>query len=165
MSTAPRRWAVTFTATAVSTYALDAVATAFGVALVASGLLAGLGHALVLVALALSYVAWGAGLRVNLRANQSLLERTGTSTNALSKAAYDLVAPRRPRLGTFAAAAGYVATEIAKEIPYYAGAFGAAVLSDSVSSNDALIFLAGANLGAAAYEYGLARLTRAFLRR
>jgi hypothetical protein len=26
-------------------------------------------------------------------------------------------------------------------------------------------FLAGANLGAAVYEYGLARLTRAFLRR
>jgi len=57
-----------------------------------------------------------------------------------------------------------VATEIAKEIPYYAGAFGAAVLSDSVSSNDALIFLAGANLGAAAYEYLLARATRGFLR-
>ena len=39
------------------------------------------------------------------------------------------------------------------------------MLTDSVSSNDALIFLAGANLGAAVYEYGLARLTRAFLRR
>jgi hypothetical protein len=149
----------------VSTYALDAIATASGVALVASGLLAGLDHALVLAALALSYAAWGAGLRVNLRANQALLERTGTSTNALSKAAYDLVALRRPRVRAIAAAAGYVATEIAKEIPYYAGAFGAAVLSDSVSSNDALIFLAGANLGAAAYEYGLARVTRAFLRR
>ena len=59
----------------------------------------------------------------------------------------------------------YVATEFAKEIPYYAGAFGAAVLTDAVSSNDSLIFLAGANLGAAVYEYGLARLTRAFLRR
>jgi hypothetical protein len=33
-----------------------------------------------------------------------------------------------------------------------------------VSSNDALIFLGGANLGAAAYEYGLARATRALLR-
>lgn len=162
ISTASRRWAVTFTATAVSTYALDAIATAFGVALVASGLLAGLDHAPVLAALALSYVAWGAGLRVNLRANQALLEHTGTSTNALSKAAYDLVATR---FRTFAAAAGYVATEIAKEVPYYAGAFGAAVLTDSVSSNDALIFLAGANVGAAAYEYGLAGLTRAFLRR
>ena len=126
---------VTFTATAVSTYALDAVATAFGVALVASGLLGGLDHALVLGFLALSYVAWGAGLRVNLRANRALLERTGTSTNALSKAAYDLVALRweSPRVRTVAAAVGYVATELAKEIPYYAGAFGAAVLTDSVS--------------------------------
>jgi hypothetical protein len=164
-STAPRRWAVTFTATALSTYALDAAATAAGVALLATGLLSGLDHASVLAFLALSYVAWGAGLRVNLRANRALLERTGTSTNALSKAAHDLVALRweSPRARTIAAAVGYVATEIAKEVPYYAGAFGAAVLSDSVSSDDALIFLAGANLGAAAYEYGLARLTRAFL--
>ncbi len=37
--------------------------------------------------------------------------------------------------------------------------------ANSVSANDALIFLGGANLGAAAYEYGLARLTGAFLRR
>jgi hypothetical protein len=106
-------------------------------------------------------VVWGAGLRVNLRANWALLEQTGTSTNALSKAGYDLL--KRPRARRVAAAAGYVGTELAKEVPYYVGAFGAAVLTDSVSSDDALIFLAGANLGAAAYEYGLARLTRAYL--
>ena len=45
-------------------------------------------------------------------------------------------------------------------MPYYAGAFGAALLTDSVSSNEAMLFLGGANLGAAVYEYGLARLTR-----
>ena len=56
-----------------------------------------------------------------------------------------------------------MATEVAKEIPYYAGAIGLAIVSDSVGSSDVLIFLAGTNLGAAAYEYGLARLTRAFL--
>jgi hypothetical protein len=161
MPSTARRWGVTLTATAVSTYALDAVATAAGVAVVASGLLRGLDHLVVLALLAASYVAWGAGLRVNLAANLVLLERTGTSTNVLSKAAYELASARFRRL---AAAAGYVATELAKEAPYYAGAFGAAVVSDSVSSNDALIFLAGANLGAAAYEYALARLTRAFLR-
>jgi hypothetical protein len=63
-----------------------------------------------------------------------------------------------------ASSIGYVGTELAKEAPYYAGAFGAALLGDTISSEDALIFLGGANLGAAAYEYGLARLTRAFLR-
>jgi hypothetical protein len=164
---ATHRWGVTFAATAASTYVLDAVATAAGIGLVASGLLRGLDHALVLAVLAASYVAWGAGLRVNLIANHALLERTGTSTNALSKAAFDLaVATRRgPRLCAIAAGAGYVATELAKEAPYYAGAFGTAVLSDSVSSNDALLFLAGANVGAALYEYGLARGTRAFLAR
>ena len=32
-------------------------------------------------------------------------------------------------------------------------------MSDSVSSTDALVFLGGANLGAAGDEYGLARVT------
>jgi hypothetical protein len=161
-----RRWAITLAATLASTYLLDAVATAAGVALAASQLLRGLDHGLVLAFLAGTYVVWGAGLRVNLKANWALLEETGTSTSVLSKAAYDLA-----RLGTSsirarkgAAIVGYVGTELAKEVPYYAGAFGAAVFSDSVSSNDALIFLAGANLGAAAYEYALGRLTGAFLR-
>ena len=159
------RWATTLAATVVSTYALDALAAAAGVLLVGSHALRGLDHGLLLGFLAASYGAWALGLRVNLKANWALLEQTGTSTNALSKAAYDVVGRRATgtRVQRIASAAGYLATELAKEAPYYAGAFGATLLSDSVSSNDALIFLAGANLGAAAYEYGLARLTRAFL--
>jgi hypothetical protein len=161
------RWLITSGATVASTYALDAVATAAGVALVASGLLGGLDHAAALVFLAATYVAWGAGLRVNLRANWTLLEETGTSTNILSKASYDLARskttdPVRIRL---AASIGYVMTEVAKEVPYYAGAFGTAVVTDSVSSSEAIVFLGGANLGAAAYEYGLAGATRGLLRR
>jgi hypothetical protein len=158
-------WAVTITATAVSTWALDAVATAAGVALVASTALNGLAHWHTLVFLAATYAAWAAGLRANLRANWSLLEETGTSTNALSKAAHDLTKLRSAsvRARRIASAAGYVGTELAKEAPYYAGAFGAVILSDSVSSSDAIIFLGGANLGAAGYEYGLARLTRSVL--
>ncbi len=164
---ATTRWALTLAATAASTYALDAVATAAGVLFVVSQLLRGLDHGFVLLFLAATYLAWWAGLQVNLRANWALLEQTGTSTNALSKAAYDLAKHRRwsGRAQRFAAGAGYVGTEVAKETPYYAGAFGAALLSDSVSANDALIFLGGANLGAAAYEYGLARAVRAFLQR
>jgi hypothetical protein len=159
-------WAVTLAATVVSTWALDAVATTAGVLLVASDALAGLAHWHMLVFLAATYAAWAVGLRANLRANWSLLEETGTSTNALSKAAHD-VAKRRTasvRARRIASAVGYVGTELAKEAPYYAGAFGAAVLSDSVSSNDAIVFLGGANLGAAGYEYGLARLTGSVLR-
>jgi len=158
-------WTATIGATAVSTYALDAVATAAGAALVASGLLAGLPHAAIVGVLVASYVAWGAGLRVNLRANWSLLCATGASSNALSKAAYELARHRSPNAQRRAAAAGYVLTELAKEAPYYAGAFGAALVTDSVGAGDALLFLAGANVGAAAYELGLARLTRTFLRR
>jgi hypothetical protein len=158
-------WAVTITATAVSTWALDAIATAAGVALVASNALNGLDHWHTLVFLAATYAAWAAGLRANLRANWSLLEETGTSTNALSKAAHDLTKLRSAsvRARRIASAAGYVGTELAKEAPYYAGAFGAVILSDSVSSSDAIVFLGGANLGAAGYEYGLARLTRSVL--
>ena len=139
-------------------------ATAAGLALAATHLLRGLDYLVLLAFLASTYVAWGAGLRVNLAANARLLERTGTSTNALSKAAYDLVRPRTTsvRARRFAAGAGYVATELAKEVPYYAGAF-AVLLTDTMTAKDALIFLGGANLGAAAYEYGLAHLTRAFL--
>jgi len=55
--------------------------------------------------------------------------------------------------------------ELAKEVPYYAGASGIAHLSDAVSAADAIVFLGGANVGAAIYEYGLARATRTFLRR
>jgi hypothetical protein len=159
-------WAATVAATAVSTYALDGVATAAGVLLVASHALGGLGHWHALVFLVATYAAWGAGLRANLRANWSLLEQTGMSTNALSKAAHDLTRLRSTsdRDRRIASAAGYLGLELAKEAPYYAGAFGAAVLSDSVSSTDAIVFLAGTNLGAAGYEYALARLTRLVLR-
>ncbi|GAA3218914.1 guanitoxin biosynthesis pre-guanitoxin forming N-methyltransferase GntF [Dactylosporangium siamense] len=163
-----RAWAVSVAATAVSAYALDATATAAGVALVASGLLGGDGnHRWALALLAASYAVWAWGLRANLRANQELLTSTGTSTNVLSKAAHDLTRRHTtsPRAVRLAAAAGYTVTEVAKEVPYYAGAFGAAVLTDSVTATGALVFLAGANLGAAGYEYGLARLTTAFLRR
>ena len=38
------------------------------------------------------------------------------------------------------------------------------MLSDSVASTDAIVFLAGTNLGAAGYEYALAHLTLLVLR-
>lgn len=167
MANARRRsWAITAVATVASTYALDAVATATGVALAASQLLAGFDHRLLVGFLVLTYALWGLGLRANLIANSTLLEQTGMSTSIASKALYDLAATRTRsvRRLRIAAAAGYAGTEIAKELPYYSGAFAAA-LTDSVSSADAIVFLGGANIGAAAYEYGLARLTRLFLRK
>ena len=160
-------WAVTVVATAVSTYALDGFAIAVGGLLAASGLLAGLDRPLLLVFLATTYATWFAGMRSNLAANWMLLAHTGASTNVLSKAAHDIAQARHAgaRMRRFAASAGYVVTELAKEVPYYASASGVALLSDSVSAGDAIVFLAGTNLGAALYEYGLARATRSFLRR
>jgi hypothetical protein len=161
-----RNWAITLLATALSTYALDGVATMAGVLLAASQVLNGLDHALLFVLLAGSYLLWGAALGANVKANWTLLAETGMSTNVLSKAAYELAKLRSKsvRIQRIASASGYVGTELAKEVPYYASAFGAVALSESVSSTDALIFLGGTNLGAATYEYGLARVTRTFLR-
>ena len=149
----------------MSTYALDALATAAGVLLVASHALSGVPQWQALVLLAASYLAWGAGLRVSLRANWSLLEQTGTSVNVLSKAAHAATRERSARVRRLAASSGYLATELAKEIPYYAGAFGLAAVSDAVASEDAIVFLIGSGFGAAAYEYGLGSLTRSLLRR
>jgi hypothetical protein len=160
-------WLLTILATVVSTYALDGVATAAGMVLVASGVMRGAAQPVLWLVLAATYVAWGAGLRVNLRANYDLLETVGTSSNAFSKVAYELVRKRARTVRTrkVAAAAAYVGTEIVKEVPYYVVAFGVALASDAITSRDALVFLAGTNLGAAVYEYGLGRVTWAYLRR
>jgi len=152
-------WAVSLAATAASTYALDAFAAVTGAGLVASGMLADAAHRSVVAFLVASYVVWVFGLRANLRANGALLATTGTSTNVLSKLAFDVTRSRS------AAALAYIGTEIAKEVPYYTAAFGAAVTTDAITADEALLFLGGANLGAALYESVLARLTRALLRR
>lgn len=164
---AASRWLLTVVATVVSTYALDAVATAAGLALAASGVLDGVGWTGAVVFLIASYLAWSAGMWTNLQANWELLERTGTSTNLLSKAAYDLFgrAGRAPRWRRVATDIGYAGTELAKETPYYAGALGATLLSDAIGAIDAIVFLGGANLGAALYEVALAHGVRLFLRK
>ncbi len=156
---------VTVAATVASTWALDLVATVVGVALVATPALEGASRGVVLGFLAATYVLWFAGLRTNLVANWRLLEETGTSTNALSKLLFDVALSRshNQRAVRAASVAGYVVTELAKEVPYYAGAFGAVLLSNAIDATDALVFLGGANIGAAIYEYALARLTRSFL--
>jgi hypothetical protein len=159
-------WAVTLLATAASTYALDTFAVAVGALLAGSGVSAALDRPTSLAFLGATYLVWAAGLRVSLAANWRLLGRTRTSMSALSKAAYELAekcdASQRTR--RLAASGGYIAMEAAKEVPYYLSAFGAAVLSTAVSTNQAIVFLAGTNVGAAIYECGLARATHGFLR-
>ena len=161
-----RAWIVTLVATIASTYALDAFATAVGGALAASGLLGGLDPLALLGVLAGTYLLWAIGLRASLAANWTLLTSTGVSTNVVSKAAHDIARGRHAglRAQRVAASGGYLLTEAAKEVPYYAGAFGASLLSGAVTTAGAIVFLAGTNVGAAVYEYGAARVTRAFLR-
>jgi hypothetical protein len=162
-----RSWIVTAAASFVTFYGLDVVATGAGLLLVASGLLTSIGHWQAVTLWAASNVVWGIGLWSMLLANWELLQRTGASTNVLSKAAHDVVArltaSRRWRCA--AANVGYISTELAKETPYYAGAAGAALFSDSISAIDALVFLAGANVGASVYGFTLAHGVRLFARR
>jgi hypothetical protein len=161
------RWAVTVAANCISMCALDVIATAAGVLLATSHLLDDAPHGVVGGFLAATYLLWAAALRINVAANWRLLEETGTSTSLPSKLMFDIVrlhssSQRGPRA---ASAAGYIATELAKEAPYYAGAFGTALISDTIDSTDALVFLAGTNVGAALYEYGLAWLSITLLDR
>jgi hypothetical protein len=162
-----RTWIATVAASLVTFYALDIVATSAGLLVVASGLLGGISHWQALALWFATNVVWGAGLWSMMLANWDLLQRTGTSTNILSKAAHDLVArattSRRWRCA--AAHVGYMTTELAKEAPYYFGAAGAALFSDSISAIDALVFLVGANVGASVYGFSLAHGVRLFARR
>ncbi len=138
------RWVITGAATAASALALDVTASAVGVLLVATHALQAAPFAVILAALAATYGLWAAGLRANVVANGQLLEATATSTNVLSKLLFD-VAQRRswsPRAARTASAVGYVMLEAAKEIPYYVGVFGSALLTDHVDAAEAFIFLA-----------------------
>src|SRR5262245_26983322 len=162
-----RRWIATLAATVATTYALDFVATSAGLLLVASQLLHDINHGTSLVLLLVSYLGWGVGLWAMLLANWDPPQRTGTSTNILSKAAHGVVARFTAivRWRRMAAHGGYVGTELAKEAPYYLGAAGAALFVDTISAVDAIVFLAGANFGAAAYEFTLSRGMRFYLNR
>jgi len=164
--TRARRWIVTLVASVVTAYGLDVVATCTGLLLAGSGWLTGIDYAAALALLALTYVAWGLGAWSILRANWELLQRTGTSTNLFSKAGHDLAARLGWRLGWRRAAThtGYILTDLAKEAPYYIGAAGAAIFSESIAAVDAVVFLVGANVGAASYgflqSYGMRRFVR-----
>lgn len=162
-----RNWFISAVVSVATTYGIDLVATAFGLLLVSVVSAMGVGHPVVVASWVASYALWWAGLRVNVHANLTLLERTGKSTNIVSKAAFDIASRARGsrRVRLLAAGAAYVGTELAMEVPYYLGAFGATALTDTVTADDALIFLTGANLGAAAAVYAVARTTRKFLAR
>ena len=102
-----------------------------------------------------------------LDANWALLDATGTTWSLASLVAYQLVQPRTAcrRVHRLAAHFGFVGTELVKEAPHYLAAFGTVAVSKQLTSGDAPVFLAGTNLGAAAYEYVFGRLVRLGVRR
>lgn len=156
------RWGITAGGTVGSTLAIEGIATACGLTLSNSSALDTWGTKSLMLFLAESYGMWFKGMRENTNANWELLEQEGVSTNAPSKALYDMAGRRgwSERKQKIVAGAGYVGTEIAKELPYYTGAFGAATVWNEISNDDAIIFLAGANIGAGLYEYGFSKITK-----
>ncbi len=157
------QWSITVGANVGSVYVLDAVASAFGIGFVAllelyTPSVFDFPITYIIGFLVFSYGVWGYSLSKNLKANIYLLETTGASTNIFSKAFYDLArsTTSNSNLRNLAGSAGYIATELAKEIPYYVLAFGAAAASQDVTASMSILFLAGANIGAAVYEYALA---------
>lgn len=161
-----RCWIVTAVASLVTAYGLDVVATCTGLLLAGTGWLAGIEYGTGIVLLLLTYVGWFFGAWSILRANWELLQRTGTSTNLVSKAGHDIAARLGWSVGWRRAAThtGYIITDLMKEVPYYVGAAGAAIFSDSIGAVDAVIFLIGANVGATSYgfmqSYGMRRFVR-----
>jgi hypothetical protein len=170
------RWGVTIGANVASTYALDGVASAVGVSTVwatdkVTNIVSDNPHVLesvpapaLLPVLGASYIAWWKGVSPNLEQNWHLLEETGMSSNALSKLFYDRAGKYSATKQKLLSKGGYVLWETVKEVPYYAAAFGAAAVSKDISTQESLIGLAGANLGAAAFERGLAYATKKFLK-
>lgn len=132
--------------------------------------------------LAISYGFWGAGLYKSCKANLRQLESTGTSTSILSKSLYDMSKQLTPNAFLQAAASyfGFTLIQALEEIPFYAASFPGPVgesisqiphvpelpfvpsapdvisrFSDANSRNNEFAFLAGANMGAAAWAYTL----------
>jgi hypothetical protein len=161
-----RQWMVTCVASLVTGYGLDVVATCTGLLLAGTGWLSGIDYRTGIALLLLTYVGWFFGAWSILRANWELLQRTGTSTNLFSKAGHDIAARLGWSVGWRRAAThtGYIITDLLKEVPYYVGAAGAAIFSESIAAVDAIIFLVGANIGATSYgfmqSYGMRRLVR-----
>ena len=141
-----RAWLATAVATAASTYALDAAATAAGVALAASGAAARRGRGLGCCASSAPRTSSGApACGRNLRANWALLQRTGTSTNALSKAAHDLAAlrGRRPRPAPGARRPATSRPRSPRRRRTTRARSARRCVSDAIAVGDAIVFLGG----------------------
>ncbi len=163
------KWAITLPANVASFVILDVFATVVGIAVVQFHPFADVNTSLAVALLVGSYAFWLLGLNNAIQQNERLLKRTGVSTSALSKFAYDTSSKmsNNKRIQKYATATGYVAWELLKEIPYYVAAFAPIVASTlpfipklNYTLHDALAFLAGANIAAGLYEYGLALITK-----
>ena len=141
-------------------YALDAVASPAGARSPARPP-AGRAALALLGVLAPSYVLWGAGAAgVNLRANWAFFRSPAPAPTRCrrSRTTSRRSAPRkRGRDGSRARRGTWAPRSPRRCRTRRRVRRGARC--DTVSSGDAIVFLAGANLGAAAYEYGLGRLT------
>lgn len=154
------RHGVTIPLTLVSTSALEAVSIASGTFLAGVNPFSEADPRLAIGALLLSYGFWFSGMAVNARQAWNMLEETGVSVSWWAKVGHD-ASKKLTDSQTIQKAAsytGFTAMELAKEIPWWLGAFGGKFAISQAAPeynthNMEFSFLMGANVGATFYNY------------
>lgn len=157
------RYTITGGLTLLSSFGLEVVA--IGGATITAGInpFANLDAKYAVGAVVVSYIPYLTSLFKNADQSWKSLQETGISVNIFAKAGYDLSKniTGSQKLQKFSAYSGFLGSELAKEIPWYIGAFaGKEIMSGWVpelyTPNIEYAFLAGANVFAAGYLYAQA---------
>lgn len=165
------KYGVTGAISFVSSSSLEAVALV-GASL-AAGLnpLAGQDPKIAVAALVLSYIPLITGTLQNADQAWKSLNETGASVSFLAKIGYDLSrnVTKNERIQKVATFTGFSVIELAKEIPWYIGAYAGKEglligATEYYTSNMEFSFLAGANIFGAAYQYVQAGAVEGILR-
>lgn len=125
--------------------------------------LAGLDSKYAIAAVALSYIPLITGTLKNAEQAWYSMKELGVSISTPAKIGYDLsrIFTKNEKIQKVSTYAGFLGFELAKELPWYAGAFaGKEVMNgwipERYTPNIEYAFLAGANVAGAGYQYAQA---------
>lgn len=143
--------------------ALTGTAIAGGVIGAAANPLSHVDTKFAVATLAASYLLWGRATYLNAREAWTLLENSEVCTSITAKALYEFSKKHTDnrKIQKAATYTGFVFWTVAEEVPWIMSALVVPELVDELSStpmaNNELSYLAGANVGAAAFNYIQAR--------
>ncbi len=163
------RYGITSLSSVASGFTLEAICVPTGVAAATMNPLKEVSFEAALGILGVSYVAWGYGIWTNYNQVWKALQEVGVGTSVWAKVGYDLSTAatsrdffkKMPAVSEFlkrgSTLIGFTALELAKELPYYAVAFGGKLAIEQLdlnlyTPNMEISFLAGANLAAALFN-------------